>query len=175
MSRGGLGRGGASGGWLRGFDRGARGDRRTGLGRPQGLLGAGMGGGQGGETRFARLDSSFAIDKGVARTEDTRLTSDLGEAVAVGQVNLPAQTIDMRVRLTVQSDQSLPPLTVRMTGALDKPTRSFEMQEVQEYFARRAAEGLLNRVVPKDLPIPGGGNAPKPDALLKGLIDGLRR
>ncbi|NUB08652.1 hypothetical protein FW320_21025, partial [Azospirillum sp. Vi22] len=134
-----------------------------------------MGGLQGGETRFARLDGSFAIDKGVARTEDTRLTSDLGEAVAVGQVNLPAQTIDMRVRLTVQSDQSLPPLTVRMTGALDKPTRSFEMQEVQEYFARRAAEGLLNRVVPKDLPIPGGGNAPKPDALLKGLIDGLRR
>ncbi|KAA1054636.1 AsmA family protein [Azospirillum argentinense] len=171
----GQGRISARDGLLRGFDLGALRDRLTRLERPQELLGAVMGGLQGGETRFARLDGSFAIDKGVARTEDTRLTSDLGEAVAVGQVNLPAQTIDMRVRLTVQSDQSLPPLTVRMTGALDKPTRSFEMQEVQEYFARRAAEGLLNRVVPKDLPIPGGGNAPKPDALLKGLIDGLRR
>lgn len=171
----GQGRISARDGLLRGFDLGALRDRLTKLERPQELLGAVMGGLQGGETRFARLDGSFAIDKGVARTEDTRLTSDLGEAVAAGQVNLPAQTIDMRVRLTVQSDQSLPPLTVRMTGALDKPTRSFEMQEVQEYFARRAAEGLLNKVVPKDLPIPGGGNAPKPDALLKGLIDGLRR
>ncbi|OYD81064.1 AsmA family protein [Azospirillum brasilense] len=171
----GQGRISARDGLLRGFDLGALRDRLTKLERPQELLGAVMGGLQGGETRFARLDGSFAIDKGVARTEDTRLTSELGEAVAAGQVNLPAQTIDMRVRLTVQSDQSLPPLTVRMTGALDKPTRSFEMQEVQEYFARRAAEGLLNKVVPKDLPIPGGGNAPKPDALLKGLIDGLRR
>ncbi|QCO15895.1 AsmA family protein [Azospirillum brasilense] len=172
----GQGRISARDGLLRGFDLGVLRDRLTRLERPQELLGAVMGGLQGGETRFARLDGSFAIDKGVARTEDTRLTSDLGEAVAAGQVNLPAQTIDMRVRLTVQSDQSLPPLTVRMTGALDKPTRSFEMQEVQEYFARRAAEGLLNKVVPKDLPIPGvGGNAPKPDALLKGLIDGLRR
>ncbi|TWA60755.1 AsmA-like protein [Azospirillum brasilense] len=172
---GGQGRISARDGLLRGFDLGALRDRLTKLERPQELLGAVMGGLQGGETRFARLDGSFAIDKGVARTEDTRLTSDLGEALAVGQVNLPAQTIDLRVRLTVQSDQSLPPLTVRMTGALDKPTRSFEMQEVQEHFARRAAEGLLNKVVPKDLPIPGGGNAPKPDALLKGLIDGLRR
>ncbi|MGR0188303.1 AsmA family protein [Azospirillum aestuarii] len=171
----GQGRISARDGLLRGFDLGALRDRLTKLERPQELLGAVMGGLQGGETRFARLDGSFAIDKGVARTEDMRLTSDLGEAAAAGQVNLPAQTIDMRVRLTVQSDQSLPPLTVRMTGALDKPTRSFEMQEVQEYFARRAAEGLLNKVVPKDLPIPGGGNAPKPDALLKGLIDGLRR
>ncbi|GAA4252793.1 AsmA family protein [Azospirillum formosense] len=171
----GQGRISARDGLLRGFDLGALRDRLTKLERPQELLGAVMGGLQGGETRFARLDGSFAIDKGVARTDDTRLTSDLGEAVAAGQVNLPEQTIDMRVRLTVQSDQALPPLTVRMTGALDKPTRSFEMQEVQEYFARRAAEGLLNKVVPKDLPIPGGGNAPKPDALLKGLIDGLRR
>ncbi|CAO3375641.1 AsmA family protein [Azospirillum argentinense] len=171
----GQGRISARDGLLRGFDLGALRDRLTKLERPQELLGAVMGGLQGGETRFARLDGSFAIDKGVARTEDTRLTSDLGEAAAAGQVNLAAQTIDMRVRLTVLSDQSLPPLTVRMTGALDKPTRSFEMQEVQEYFARRAAEGLLNKVVPKDLPIPGGGTAPKPDALLKGLIDGLRR
>ncbi|KAA0683452.1 AsmA family protein [Roseomonas genomospecies 6] len=172
----GHGRINARDGLLRGFDLGALRDRLTRLERPQELLGAVMGGLQGGETRFARLDGSFAIDKGVARTEDMRLTSDLGEGTAAGQVDLPAQTIDMRVRLTVQSDQALPPLTVRLTGPLDKPTRSFEMQEVQEYFARRAAEGLLNRVVPKDLPLPGGGGGtPKPDALLKGLIDGLRR
>ena len=51
------------------------------------------------------------------------------------------------------------------------------MQEVQEYFARRAAEGLLNRVVPKDgaLPDAGGGALAKPETLLKGLIEGLRR
>nr|WP_246500546.1 AsmA family protein [Azospirillum rugosum] len=174
----GQGRVSARDGVIRGFDLRALRDRLTRLDRPQELLGAVMGGLQGGETQFARMDGTFVVDQGVLRTEDLKLDSDVGQASGVGQVNLPAKSIDMRVRVTILSEQALPPLTVRLTGPLAQPTRSFEMQEVQEYFARRAAEGLLNRVIPKDVPIPGAGGdgAPvKPDTLLKGLFEGLRR
>ena len=175
---GGQGRVSARDGVIRGFDLRALRDRLTRLDRPQELLGAVMAGLQGGETQFARMDGTFTVERGVLRTEDLTLDSDVGQAAGAGQVNLPAKTIDMRVRVTILSEQALPPLTVRLSGPLAQPTRSFEMQEVQEYFARRAAEGLLNRVIPKDVPIPGagGGGAPvKPDTLLKGLFDGLRR
>jgi len=173
----GQGRLSARDGVIRGLDIGALRDRLTKLERPQELLGAVMGGLQSGETRFASLDGTFAVDRGVVRTEDLRLKSAVGEAAGVGQIDLPADSIDMRVRVSILSDQTLPPLALRLTGPLDKPTRSFEMQEVQEYFARRAAEGLLNRVVPKDGVLPdAGGSAPsKPETLLKGLIEGLRR
>nr|WP_246499358.1 AsmA family protein [Azospirillum soli] len=171
----GQGRLAARDGVVRGFDLGALRDRLTRIDRPQDLLGAVMGGLQGGETRFARLDGSFAVEQGVVRTHDMRMTSDLGEATGIGQVSLPAQTIDMRVRLAIKAEPALPPLAMRLTGPLDKPTRSFEMQEIQEYFARRAADALLNKAVPKDLPIPSGDGAVKPDTLLKGLIEGLRR
>ena len=171
----GQGRLAARDGVVRGFDLGALRDRLTRIDRPQDLLGAVLGGLQGGETRFARLDGSFAVEQGVVRTHDTRMTSDLGEATAIGQVSLPAQTIDMRVRLSIKAEPPLPPLAMRLTGPLDKPTRSFEMQEIQEYFARRAADALLNKAVPKNLPVPGGEGAVKPDTLLKGLFEGLRR
>ncbi|MCW2236265.1 AsmA family protein [Azospirillum canadense] len=174
----GQGRVSARDGVIRGFDLRALRDRLTKLDRPQELLGAVMGGLQGGETQFARMDGTFVVDRGVLRTEDLKLDSDVGQASGAGQVNLPAKSIDMRVRVTILSEQALPPLTVRLSGPLAQPTRSFEMQEVQEYFAKRAAEGLLNRVIPKDVPIPGAGGdgAPvKPDTLLKGLFEGLRR
>lgn len=173
----GKGRLSARDGVIRGLDIGALRDRLTKLERPQELLGAVMGGLQGGETRFASLDGTFAVNGGVVRTDDLRLKSAVGDAAGAGQIDLPANSIDMRVRVSILADQALPPLTLRLTGPLDKPTRSFEMQEVQEYFARRAAEGLLNRLAPKDGALPdAGGSAPaKPETLLKGLIEGLRR
>ncbi|WP_448207350.1 AsmA family protein [Azospirillum sp. sgz302134] len=172
----GQGRLSARDGLVRGFDLGVLRDRLTKLDRPQEVLGAVMGALQGGETRFARLDGTFTMDKGTLRTEDLRLTSEVGEATGAGQVNLPDRTIDMRVRLAIQAESAVPPLTVRLTGPLDKPTRSFDMHDVQEHFARRAAEGLLNRVVPKEGGSGEGGSVPvKPEGLLKGLIEGLRR
>lgn len=166
----------AQNGVVSGFDLGTLRDRLTQLDRPQDLLAAIMGL-QGGETAFSRMDGTFAVDHGLLRTDDLRLTSDVGEASCVGRVNLPDETMDMRIRVTIKSTPALPPMSIRLTGPLDQPTRSFDMQAVQEYFAQRAAEGILKPAVPKDPPVsaPKSGAAPDPGALLKGLIEGLKR
>lgn len=165
-------------GAVRGFDMGALAERLGRLDRPQDALEAVLRGLQGGETRFSRLDGTFAVERGVATTQDLRLASDAGQATAQGHVNLPAETMDMRVRIQAKGD--LPPVAVRMTGPIDKPTRAFEMQEVQEFLARRAASGLLKQAVP-DLPIPvpvpgtsGGARPTPPQDVIRGLIEGLR-
>ncbi|HYH38006.1 MAG TPA: AsmA-like C-terminal region-containing protein, partial [Azospirillum sp.] len=161
-------------GLVRGFDMGVLRDRLTRIDRPQDALPAVLGALQGGQTRFARMDGTFAIERGVARTEDLRLISEVGEATAVGQVNLPARTVDMRVRVAARADQPLPPVSLRLTGPLDQPTRAFEMQEVQEFLARRAAEAMVDKVVPQvpGIPLPGGG---APQEMIRGLLDGLKR
>ncbi|HEY0835322.1 MAG TPA: AsmA-like C-terminal region-containing protein, partial [Azospirillum sp.] len=163
-------------GAVRGFDMGALAERLGRLDRPQDALEAVLRGLQGGETRFSRLDGTFAIARGVATTQDLRLISEAGEATAQGQVDLPARTMDLRVR--IQAKGELPPVAMRMTGPIDKPTRAFEMQEVQEYIARRAAAGLLKQAIP-DLPIPvpgtsGGTRPAAPQDVIRGLIEGLR-
>ncbi|MGQ9369669.1 AsmA family protein [Azospirillum sp. ST 5-10] len=167
-------------GVLRGFDLGALRERLTArLDKPQDVLEAVLRGLQGGETRFARLDGTFRISDGVARTEDVRLVSAIGEATAAGQVDLPERSIDMRVRVEPDAGGTLPPVTVRLTGPLAQPTRSFEMAELQDFIARRAAGAVLEKAVPGGLPLPvpglGGGRAEQPQDVIRGLIEGLRR
>lgn len=172
----GNGRFSAQDGILHGLDIGILRDRLTRLDRPQELLGAVASGLNGGKSGFARMTGSFAIKDGVVRTEDTSVQSDLGEATATGQVSLPDQTVDLRLRVAVKSDQPLPPLSGRVSGPLAAPTRSFDMREVQDYFARRAAETVLQQAVPQVLPQTGVPGLPaEPEKLLKGLIDGLTR
>ncbi|WP_084536791.1 AsmA family protein [Azospirillum halopraeferens] len=176
----GQGRVAARDGVVRGFDLSALRDRLSArLDRPQDVLEAVLRGLQGGETRFARLDGTFRIVEGVARTDDMLLVSDVGRASAVGQVDLPADTIDMRVRVEPQAAQDLPPMTVRLTGPLARPTRAFEMAELQDFIARRAAGAVLERavpgVVPVPVPTPNGSAPPQPRDVIRGLIEGLRR
>jgi uncharacterized protein involved in outer membrane biogenesis len=125
-------------GVIRGFDLAALGERLSRLNRPQDALEAALRGFQGGETRFAELGGTFVIERGVARTEDLRLVTAAGDASAVGDVNLPDGTIDMRVRVAAKAASDVPPMTMRLSGSLDAPTRSFDMQEVQSFLARRA-------------------------------------
>ncbi|HYG90554.1 MAG TPA: AsmA family protein [Azospirillum sp.] len=149
-------------GVVRGFDLAVLRDRLTSLDRPQDLLMAVVRSLQGGETRFARLDGTFAIDGGVVRSDDLRLIAEPGEATAAGQVSLPAQTIDMRVRVAAKAEDPLPPVSIRVTGPLAKPTQSVEMHEVQEFIAKRATGAATEKVVPDG----------QQDAI-RGLLEGL--
>ncbi|WP_245986223.1 AsmA family protein [Azospirillum thermophilum] len=167
----GKGRVAARDGLLTGLDFAAIRDRLTRIDRPQEVLGAIAGGLQGGQTRFGRLDGTFTVRNGVARTEDTRAVTDFGEAAVVGQVSLPQGTVDARMRVTIAADPPLPPLSLRVSGPLAAPTRSLEMQELQDYFARRAGEALK-----PSLPVPNLQGVPaNPEGLIRGLIDGLKR
>nr|WP_282189148.1 AsmA-like C-terminal region-containing protein [Azospirillum sp. SYSU D00513] len=127
-------------GVLRGFDLAALRDRLAGrLERSQDALEAALRGFQGGETAFTRLDGSFTLERGVMRSEEMRVVTEAGDATASGQVDLPTRTVDIRLRVEAKAETELPPLTLRLTGPLDTPTRAFELREVQEFLARRAA------------------------------------
>lgn len=166
----GQGRLAARDGMVRGFDLAALAQRLTRLDRPQDAIQALAQALQGGDTPFATLDGSFTVERGVARSDDLALSSPLGEATAAGQIDLPAGTVNAQVRVQVRADEALPPLTLRLTGPIDTPTRSFDLKEVQGFIARRAAEGTLERVAP-GLPLAGD----KAQGVIRDLLEGLRR
>lgn len=153
-------------GVMRGVDMGVLRDRLTRVGRPQDALPAVLGALQGGETRFARMDGTFTVERGIARTQDTRLIAEPGEATVTGQVDLPARTVDLRLRVAARADEPLPPVSLRVSGPLDRPTRAFEMQEVQEFLAKRALGAV-------PVPVPGGAGGAQ--EMIRGLIEGLKR
>ena len=158
-------------GSVRGFDMAALAQRLTArLDRPQDAIQALGRALQGGDTSFANLDGRFTVERGVVRSDDLALTAPLGDAAAAGEIDLPAGTVNAQVRVQVRADDAVPPLTLRLTGPVDKPTRSFDLKEIQAFIARRAAEGALDRVTP-GLPVPGD----KAQGVIRDLLEGLRR
>jgi uncharacterized protein involved in outer membrane biogenesis len=134
----------ARGGALKGVDMAGLRDRLQRADRPQVLLEAAMRGLQGGETRITALDAGFTIENGVAETVDSRLESPAGGVGAVGRVHLVARTLDMLLTVEPDTDPPFPPLVVRLTGPLDAPTRSLDLNALQRRLTER----------------PGGAGAP---------------
>jgi uncharacterized protein involved in outer membrane biogenesis len=127
----------ARGGALKGVDMAGLRDRLQRADRPQILLDAAMRGLQGGETRITALDAGFTIENGVAETVDSRLESPAGGVGAVGRVNLAARTLDMLLTVEPDTDPPFPPLVVRLTGPLDAPTRSLDLNALQRRLIER--------------------------------------
>jgi uncharacterized protein involved in outer membrane biogenesis len=127
----------ARGGALKGVDMAGLRDRLQRADRPQVLLDAAMRGLQGGETRITALDAGFTIENGVAETVDSRLESPAGGVGAVGRVNLAARTLDMLLTVEPDTDPPFPPLVIRLTGPLDAPIRSLDLNALQRRLIER--------------------------------------
>lgn len=130
----GRGRAVASGGVLRGVDLAALRGRMAGVERTQEVLGAVAGALQGGETKLDRLDIRFAIDNGVIRTDDARLTTAPADGTLAGTVSLPDQRVDLGLTLKVKADGDLPPLTLRIAGPWDAPTQTLDLTALRDRF-----------------------------------------
>ncbi|MBY6265926.1 AsmA family protein [Azospirillum sp. 412522] len=124
----------ASGGVLRGVDLAALRSRLAGVERTQEVLTAVAGALQGGETRLDRLDARFAIDKGVIRTEEARLTTVPADGTLAGTVSLADERVDMGLTLTVKADGDLPPLTLRIAGPWAAPTQTLDLKALRDRF-----------------------------------------
>jgi uncharacterized protein involved in outer membrane biogenesis len=169
-------------GAVRGFDLKAMSDRLAQADEPRdflGLIGQSMSGGQ---TRFSALTGSFAIERGVARTDDLRLQADAGEGAGRGSIDLPAWTIDMQTSFRLTEHPKAPGFGMRLTGPLDRPQRSFDAGELSAYVAQRVGKELLLKAAP-GLNIPGitapnegrPGKPPETEKVIRGLLDSLRR
>lgn len=130
----GRGRAVASGGVLRGVDLAALRSRLAGVERTQEVLTAVAGALQGGETKLDRLDARFAIDNGVIRTEDARLTTAPADGTLAGTVSLAEEQVDLGLTLTVKADGDLPPLTLRMAGPWAAPTQTLDLKALRDRF-----------------------------------------
>lgn len=152
----------ARGGALKGVDMTGLRDRLQRADRPQAVVEGAMRGLQGGETRITALDAGFTIENGVAETVDSRLESPAGSVGAVGKINLPARALDMLLTVEPDTDPPFPPLAVRLTGPLDAPTRSLDLNALQ----RRLIERLGGAAPELKLPdVPARIEAPVRDLL----------
>ncbi|CAO3423672.1 AsmA family protein [Azospirillum endophyticum] len=124
----------ATGGVLRGVDLAALRSRLAGAERTQEVLGAVAGALQGGETRLDRLDARFAVDGGVIRAEDARLTTGPADGTLTGAISLPDERVDLGLALTVKTDGDLPPLTLRIAGPWAAPTQTLDLKALRDRF-----------------------------------------
>lgn len=145
------------------------------------LLGAAMGGGS---TPFSTLDGSFRIENGVLTTNDLRMIAEAGEARAWGSANLPRWTMDFTAEFRLNEHPKTPPFGMQVYGPIDNPKRKPRYQKLQSYLLQRGISGLLRRALPRQ-PQPAQQQAqpqtqtqprsPRPEDILRGLLDSLRR
>jgi len=99
----------------------------SGLSRVTGALGGAKGKGKG----LADITGTFRMERGIARSQDLKLVSNLGRGQAAGTVDLPRWTIDIKGQVEMSPD-ILTQILVRKAGgpqlipfavwgALDKP------------------------------------------------------
>lgn len=103
----------------------------TGLDRFGGALSGGRSDGR------ADLTGTFAMDKGIAQSDDIKLASALGNGTATGQIDLPAWQIDLQGKLDLKQNlvaayltrnTSKVPTTIpfQVRGPLDRPNVRIE-------------------------------------------------
>lgn len=180
-------------GEVQGFDLRAVSDRLKNIDRGLDILklfGAAMGGGS---TRFSTLDGTFRIEKGVLRTDDLKLVADTGEGRAKGNADLPRGTMDFRSEFRLTEHPETPPFEMIVQGPIDNPRQIFKIEKLQAYLLQRGIGGLLKRAFPdrrrepeptqqqpqpetqQQQPEPQQSRKPRPEDILRGLLDGLRR
>ncbi|MGH6952616.1 MAG: AsmA family protein, partial [Alphaproteobacteria bacterium] len=138
------------------------------------------------------LTGTFAVDKGVVRTTDTKFDSPRGMAALAGQASLPAWVLDGEAKALNKSSPEPPLLVVRATGPLDEPNLKFSGRALQA--GGEGAVGVLKQLVPGlggVLPQPPTQSAPtqsapgqpaptqqpkapaSPSDFIKGILKGL--
>ena len=135
-------------GVFKGFDLPAVSQRLKNINRATDILtlfAAGMGGGS---TKFSRLDGTFQIVNGVARTNDTKMIAEAGEGTAVGTLDLPKWVMNMDTSFRLSEHPKAPPFGMRLRGPIDEPRRFFQFQDLQAFLLRRSVDRFLKKVLP---------------------------
>jgi uncharacterized protein involved in outer membrane biogenesis len=141
-----------------------------------GILGSAM---RGGSTNFSSLAGTFAIDRGIMRTNDLVLVADAGAADARGFVDLPKWNMDMNANFRLTEHSNAPAFHVRAVGPPDNPRRLFDFQALQAWILQRGVGGLIKNLIPgakNNTGTPQNQQQQvKPEDILKGLLKGLGR
>jgi AsmA protein len=123
------------------------------------------------KTDFSELRGSLQVEKGIARNDDFIAMTPLLRINGKGTANLPAETVDYRVKATVvrtlkgQGGEELRdlvgiPIPIHVTGTFAKPNYALDTQALAEAVAKSKVDDVIEEKV--------GDDAVK--GLLKGLI-----
>jgi len=124
----------------------------------------------------AALAGTFTVEKGVVRTNDTKLDGREATALTLGNIDLPAWRIDTRTDVFRAEDTDTPYITAELRGPLDKPNPRISGKPFQR---------KPQPVAPAEPPPAGAQPTPtapaplKPEDIIKkgleGLLKGLKK
>lgn len=127
----------ARNGTLFGVDVRAFRDRLLSAGRPVDLPGLAKAV-IGGTTRFSAFDGTFRLKDGVATGDDLHLAAEGADGWSSAAIDLPAWTIDSRAEFWLAGAAGVPPLVLHVSGSLDAPHESLDINALSAFLAQRA-------------------------------------
>jgi hypothetical protein len=113
-----------------------------------------------GSTPFTKLEASFRLADGIARSDDLHLVAEGGDGTGTATVNLPNWTVLSRTDIRMTAVPGSPPLGVALKGPLDQPDWSLDFSAIMRAFASHAVERLLGSQ--PGSPDQGGAAQPEP-------------
>ena len=127
------------------------------------------------KTDFSKFLSNFTIVDGDVSAPTITLEGPFLAMSGVGRVNLPGQTLDLRLlpKASTAADGTgrAIAIPVKVAGTFSKPTMSVDIESLLKGRAEQTLKGLLGKALtPKD-----GASAEEPDPagdLLKGILGG---
>lgn len=138
----------------------------------------------GGQTRFTRASGTWRVERGVARSDDTRVDLEAAEGTLVGTIDLPNWQMDLVSRMRLTEHPNAPPVGVDLKGPIDQPVRDVKTRELERWMAERVGTGVMRRLL-RDRgaePAPTQPQAPTQPApvspaerLLRGILEGAPR
>ncbi|MGH7125463.1 MAG: AsmA family protein, partial [Stellaceae bacterium] len=96
-----------------------------------------------GSTRFSKLEGSFKLADGVARSDDLHLVVEGGDGAGTATVDLPNWILFSRTDVRMVGVPGTPPLGVSLKGPLEQPDWSLDFSAIVRAFANHAVDRLL--------------------------------
>ncbi len=96
-----------------------------------------------GSTRFSKLEGSFKLAEGIARSDDLHLVLEGGEGTGTATLDLPAWTVFSRADIRMTGVPGAPPLGISLKGPMDQPDWSLDFSAIVRAFATHAVDRLL--------------------------------
>lgn len=128
------------------------------------------------KTDFSKFLSNFTITNGDVQAPTISLEGPFLAMSGVGQVNLPNQTLDLRLlpKASTSADGStgrMIAIPVKVGGTFSKPAMSIDVESLVRGKAEQTVKGLLDKALkPKD-----GAEADPAKDLLRGIIGGGKK
>jgi hypothetical protein len=129
-----------------------------------------------GSTRFSKLEGSFKVADGIARSEDLHLVVEGGDGAGTATVDLPSWTVVSRTDVRMMAVPGTPPLGISLKGPLEQPDWSLDFIAIIRAFATHAVDRLLGPGAPEQSgaqPDSAQGDQPKrvkPKDVLRDLL-----